>query len=254
MDADSFDLEHFPENEVAQRLLMYVTRGWYNKSYIGKWIYEIIGQELSTAINYVYETQNQAFPSTATWGLYFHETMYGIPVNQRENLDDRRRRISKYCDRTIKSPLNPYRIESILLSVYGLRSSVKEYCGKYTIAIDLLIDLEYLVSVEYILNVVQYIRSIKPSHLAVLFKAVVEQIRCLNKENAIARSLFLKTSCYFEKNEKIIARMQLPLPEMDYSEDIDVILVKKKDVWYLNGSVLLDGSKQLNALEEKEKL
>ena len=46
MHIDNVDLEHFPTNEVAQRLLTYVTRGWYDKSYVGKWIYEVIGLEL----------------------------------------------------------------------------------------------------------------------------------------------------------------------------------------------------------------
>jgi len=32
MHIDNIDLEHFPTNEVAQRLLTYVTRGWYDKS------------------------------------------------------------------------------------------------------------------------------------------------------------------------------------------------------------------------------
>ena len=35
MHIDNVDLEHFPTNEVAQRLLTYVTRGWYDKSYVG---------------------------------------------------------------------------------------------------------------------------------------------------------------------------------------------------------------------------
>ena len=40
MHIDNVDLEHFPANEVAQRLLTYVTRGWYDKSNVGKWIFE----------------------------------------------------------------------------------------------------------------------------------------------------------------------------------------------------------------------
>ena len=254
MNIDNIDLEHFPTNEVAQRLLTYVTRGWYDKSYVGKWIYQVMGLELDTAIKKIEETQNQVFPQSATWGLYFHEMMYGIPINKKEAIEDRRRRITKYRDNTIKSPLNPYRIESIILSTYGLKASVVEHCDKYTIVIDLLIDLKYLMSIEYITDVIGYIKSIKPSHLSLLFKTIIEQILCCNKENAITRFLVLKTSCCFQKNEKIIARMQMPLPQMKYSERVDAILVKRKDMWYLNGSTLLDGSKQLNALEEKEKL
>ena len=60
MHIDNVDLEHFPTNEVAQRLLTYVTRGWYDKSYVGKWIYEVIGLELETASRRISEAQKQA--------------------------------------------------------------------------------------------------------------------------------------------------------------------------------------------------
>ena len=32
MHIDNVDLEHFPANEVAQRLLTYVTRGWISRT------------------------------------------------------------------------------------------------------------------------------------------------------------------------------------------------------------------------------
>ena len=78
MHIDNVDLEHFPANEVAQRLLTYVTRGWYDKSYVGKWIFEVMGLELDTAIKRIEEAQSQSFPETAAWGMYFHELTYGI--------------------------------------------------------------------------------------------------------------------------------------------------------------------------------
>ena len=65
MHIDNVDLEHFPANEVAQRLLTYVTRGWYDKSYVGKWIFEVMGLELDTAIKRIEEAQSQSFPETA---------------------------------------------------------------------------------------------------------------------------------------------------------------------------------------------
>ena len=97
---DYIDLESFPTNEVARRLLTYVTRGWYDKSYVGKWIFEVIGLELDSAIKRVEELQNQAFLEKADWGLYFHELMYGIPMNAADDIEERRRTILKYRDRT----------------------------------------------------------------------------------------------------------------------------------------------------------
>ena len=96
MHIDNVDLEHFPTNEVAQRLLTYVTRGWYDKSYVGKWIYEVIGLELETASRRISEAQKQAFPETAAWGMYFHELMYGIPIDRTKHYTDR---IWAFCER-----------------------------------------------------------------------------------------------------------------------------------------------------------
>ena len=254
MNTDNINLDCFPVNEVAQRLLTYVTRGWYDKSYVAKWIFEIIGEELDTAIKSTAEIQNQVFPQTATWGLYLHEIMYGIPINQKEPIEDRRRQITKYRDSTIKSPLNPYRIENIISSVYGLRSLVVEYCDKYIIVINLLIDLSYLMNIEYIYQVIGYVKKIKPSHLSLSIRAAIEQIVCYNIEDFISKVLLLRTHFSLCKKEKINIRMQMPLPHMLFSENIDVALIRRKAMWRLDGSELLDGKKQLNALEEKEKL
>ena len=40
-----FDLEEFPTSESAKRQLSYVTKGFYDTSYIGKWIYQVMGLE-----------------------------------------------------------------------------------------------------------------------------------------------------------------------------------------------------------------
>ena len=45
----SIDLERFPWSDSANRMLTYVTKDWYDKSYVGKWIYEVMGRELDLA-------------------------------------------------------------------------------------------------------------------------------------------------------------------------------------------------------------
>ena len=128
MHIDNVDLEHFPTNEVAQRLLTYVTRGWYDKSYVGKWIYEVIGLELETASRRISEAQKQAFPETAAWGMYFHELMYGIPIDRTKDIDDRRKAVVNRRDRTSRSSITPYRLENIIQTVFGLSASVLCVC------------------------------------------------------------------------------------------------------------------------------
>ena len=41
-----FDIEHFPTSESAKRMLSFVTKGFYDKSYVGKWLYQVMGLEL----------------------------------------------------------------------------------------------------------------------------------------------------------------------------------------------------------------
>lgn len=163
MHIDNVDLEHFPANEVAQRLLTYVTRGWYDKSYVGKWIFEVMGLELDTAIKRIEEAQSQSFPETAAWGMYFHELTYGIPIDRTKDIDDRRKAVVNRRDRTSRSSITPYRLENIIQTVFGLSASVSEQVEKYIFNVDLLIGADYpIYSVDILLG---YIRKIKPSHL-----------------------------------------------------------------------------------------
>ena len=63
------DLDNFPRSESAKKMLSYVTKGWYDRSYIGKWLYEVVGKELDEAGKLIEELPYQAFVETATWGL-----------------------------------------------------------------------------------------------------------------------------------------------------------------------------------------
>lgn len=76
----SIDLERFPWSDSANRMLTYVTKGWYDKSYVGKWIYEVMGRELDLATVHIEELPYQMFIDTATWGLKYHEIKYGACV------------------------------------------------------------------------------------------------------------------------------------------------------------------------------
>ena len=74
----SIDLERFPWSDSANRMLTYVTKGWYDKSYVGKWIYEVMGRELDLATVHIEELPYQMFIDTATWGLKYHLDYMGL--------------------------------------------------------------------------------------------------------------------------------------------------------------------------------
>ncbi len=114
---EKFDLEKFPTSESAQRMLSYVSDGFYDTSYIGKWLFQVMGTEYDEARRVIEELPKQLFPETATWGLMYHEIKWGLPV--RENLSDEERRRLIYEKRDYKAPMTPYRMEQYLANVTG---------------------------------------------------------------------------------------------------------------------------------------
>ena len=105
---EKFDLENFPVSESAKNMIASVSDGFYDNSYVGKWLYEVMGQEYDTAREIAEDILNQLFPETATWGLMYHEIKWGLPV--RENLPYEERRQLIYRKRDYRAPMTPYRM------------------------------------------------------------------------------------------------------------------------------------------------
>ena len=122
--AEKFNLENFPTSESAKRMLSYVTQGFYDRSYVGKWIYEVMGLEYDQARKIAEELQKQCFPETATWGLMYHEIKWGLPVRENLSYEERRRLI--YQKRDYRVPITPYRMEKYLEDITGLAVRVAD--------------------------------------------------------------------------------------------------------------------------------
>lgn len=112
------ELELFPTSESATKMLSYVTQGFYDKSYVGKWLYQVMGLEYDDMQVLVEELPYQFFPETATWGLKYHEQKWGLPT--RENLLYEERRKLIYQKRDYRAPMTPYRMETLLYDLTGL--------------------------------------------------------------------------------------------------------------------------------------
>lgn len=110
-----FDLENFPTSVSANKMLGYVSGGFYDRSYIGKWLYQVMGLEYDKALKIAEELPYQMFPETATWGLMYHEMKWGLPIREHITYEERRKLI--YQKRDIKAPMTPYRIEEYLKNV-----------------------------------------------------------------------------------------------------------------------------------------
>ena len=73
----NFDLEKFPESCVSKRMISRVSP-IYERSYVAKWLYEVMGREVDDAEIRFSELREQANPETATWALRYWEQRYGI--------------------------------------------------------------------------------------------------------------------------------------------------------------------------------
>ena len=115
--SDSFNIENFPSSESAIKMLSYVSDGFYDNSYVGKWLYQVMGLEHDSVMNVLETLPDQMFPETATWGLFYHEIKWGLPVRESLSYEERRKLI--YQKRDYRAPMTPYRMEVMLSDLSG---------------------------------------------------------------------------------------------------------------------------------------
>lgn len=109
---EEITLENLPKSQSAKRMLSFVSDGFYDNSYVGKWLFQAMGQEYDTAREVIVNLPEQFFPETATWALMYHELKWGLPVREHLPVEERRRLI--YQKRDQKAPMTPYRMELYL--------------------------------------------------------------------------------------------------------------------------------------------
>lgn len=156
------DLENFPTSESAKRMLESVdSGGFYDKSYVGKWIFQVMGLEMDEARKFIEELPYQAFPEKATWGLRYHEQKYGLPVREGMSYEERRRNI--YSKRDERSPMNPYRMEVILENITGRKAHVDDESGPVN---TFTVKLESGDNAVDVAATIKKLKEIKQSHVA----------------------------------------------------------------------------------------
>lgn len=121
---EKFDLGNFPTSESAKKMLRYVSDGFYDKSYVGKWIFQVMGAEYDKALETAMDLPAQFFPETATWGLMYHEIKWGLSVRPNISYEERRKRI--YQKRDCRGPMTPYYMEKYLQNLTGFEVHVSD--------------------------------------------------------------------------------------------------------------------------------
>ncbi len=153
----AIDLEHFPTNETAIRMMERISP-IYDRSYVGKWIFEIMGMEMGEARAYFEELRQQIFPECATWTVEYWERRYSIVPKPSDNLDNRRLNIT--IKRGARLPMNPARMERIIDDMTGGQTTVTENVDGYTFSV----VVNGAIPGTNLADVVKAIKARKPSH------------------------------------------------------------------------------------------
>lgn len=153
----AIDLEHFPTNETAIRMMERISQ-IYDKSYVLKWIFEIMGMEMGEARAYFEELRQQPFPERTTWAIEYWERRYAIIPKPTDDLETRRRNI--IMKRGARLPMNPARMEQIVDGLTGGTSTVTENVDDYTFRV----SIDGAALGMNTLSVIKEIKRRKPSH------------------------------------------------------------------------------------------
>ena len=144
----------------AERMRRMVTEGFYDRSRIGLWMFEIIGREYDDMAEWARALRNECFPQTCTWSIAIWEFVYGIEPDDSLSLEYRRSRI--LTRKLQQPPINPARIEAALSALSGCPVSIIDPIAPYTFRV--VVDESNAVADHGIWQ--RFLREIKPSHLS----------------------------------------------------------------------------------------
>ena len=178
----SFDLEYLVEQIItspqALRMRNMVTKGFYDRSFVGLWLYQVIGSEYDDMEEWAKLLRYEAYPQTCTWSIGIWEFISGLepmenlPEDPEQALQMRRQRL--LVKRWTRPSVNPARTEaavsSLLPSGYDVR--VTENVAPHTFRVD--IDgVGGSKNIYDFRNIVNLLRSIKQSHLSFQMRNVL---------------------------------------------------------------------------------
>jgi len=151
------DIIRSPEAEAFLRM---VTQGFYDQSYIGLWLFEVMGREWDEMRAWSDELKSEIFVQTCTWSIEIWEWVYGFEPDETLTLEQRRQRILNRV-RGVR-PINPEAIRRGIQELAGTETEVHDFKGPYRFEV-VLHPKPAPLPFEKILK---YIREVKPSHLS----------------------------------------------------------------------------------------
>lgn len=267
------ELELFPVSESAKRMLSYVTGGFYDRSYVGKWIFQVMGAEYDGARAIAEELADQFFPETATWGLKYHEIKWQLPV--RENLPYEERRRLIYQKRDFRAPMTPATIETYLRNALDSDVYVCDvhdagpygYVPPHPNVFKVFFVGEETLDTKKAHKIID---GLKQSHTIYKINdrmeiaidgSRIERVRLMNVKNNFAilfwgcRMFEAPVAYGAQRRYCLVLGLKYNLGGIvGREETVDNLTIetRTKDFWFYDGSVLLDGSKKFNSVFRKE--
>ena len=151
------DLENFPTNRAAKEMIEMISP-IYQDSYVGKWIFEVMGVPFSLAEDTVDAWVLELFPATCTWTMSYWEMAYGLPVIPTRDLELRREILLRKIN--TRKPMNPARIIEVVYRYTGLRIDLIENVAPRTVEI---VIYDSIVDIGAVRRI---IKRVKQSHIA----------------------------------------------------------------------------------------
>ncbi len=142
-------------SDAAKRMIDYVSP-IYDRSYVGLWLFNVIGIELDELNKFCEELYDQAHIETATWSLPMWEKEYGITPLEDQTIEQRRQRLLQMKK---KSAFNPEKLRKLIESMTGVEVEIVENTNKNTFLVRL------KGSVDNLDDVKEQINLMKPAHL-----------------------------------------------------------------------------------------
>ncbi|MBS4932951.1 MAG: DUF2313 domain-containing protein [Clostridiales bacterium] len=300
------DLENFPNSSSAKRMMSYITQGFYDRSYVGKWIFEVMGQEWDEVVEIFDSFPQQGFPQTCSWSLMYWEQKFGL--EGKGTFDERKQALLQKI--TIFAPFTPAKIQQCIENLTGIDMDmiqVVEYPEEFRFEIKCRVAEDEVID---FITAKGFISDIKPAHLVMLFLAeailnfevktkIISKLKLTSDFRALHHLLldgtwfldgnkFLDSTDLIESSILISSSLQKDISlDSEFLANTEVITTKtinigtrtasnivnqladnlvfttssshevnantqsnlriEKDLWYLDGTEVLDGSRLLDA-------
>lgn len=169
MSKPDLDIIHSPE---AQAFLRSVTEGFYNRSPLGLWMFEVIGREWDEMAAWSRDIKNEIYVQTCTWSIGIWEWVYGFEPGDGMTLEERRQRIMSKV-RGVR-PINPEVMRRGIATVSGADVDLKDFSRPYGFSVTMNVTNKPI-PME---RVQKFIYDTKPAHLAVSVEIIFPEIEC----------------------------------------------------------------------------